>query len=104
MRLLILLTTLLYSCSQAPDDVIDYDDPDVMRDYEETVLGIKKSRFIDEYDIRTDTLSISADTMMVLLTVTKGGKYVYDEVRYEMLCPSWMSQGKESYQWVDIYE
>jgi hypothetical protein len=104
MRLLILLTALLYSCTQAPDDGIDYDHPDVMRDYDETVLGIKKSRFIDEYDIRTDTLSISADTMMLLLTVTKGGKEVYDEVRYEVLCPSWMIQGKESYQMVDIYK
>jgi hypothetical protein len=92
MRILIIITVLLYSCSIGPSDNIDYTDPEVMRAYDETVLGIKKSRFIDEpipvYSIKTDTLGLwPPHTMVLLLTVMKNGEAVYDEVRYEDLCP-----------------
>jgi hypothetical protein len=55
-----------------------------MRAYDETVLGIKKSRFIDEpipvYSIKTDTLGLwPPHTMVLLLTVMKNGEAVYDE-------------------------
>lgn len=55
MRILILLVILLSSCGRGVDNIV-FSDPEVMRAYDEVVLGIKKSRFIDEYDIRTDTL------------------------------------------------
>ena len=86
MRILILLVILLSSCGRGVDNIV-FSDPEVMRAYDEVVLGIKKSRFIDEYDIRTDTLYLTTDTVMLLLTVLKNGEKVYDEVRYEDLCP-----------------
>lgn len=76
---------LLYGCTSV--EKIDHTDPEVMAAYDEVVLGIKESRFIDLYDILTDTIMITTDTMMLLLTVTKNDEKVYDEVRYEELCP-----------------
>lgn len=90
MRILIALMILLSSCGKGADN-IDFDDPEVSRAYDEVVLGIKKSRFIDEaipvYSIKTDTLGLwPPHTMVLQLTVLKNGKAVYDEVRYEDLC------------------
>jgi len=92
MRLLILIFVLLHSCSIGPADNIDYSDPEVSRTWDETVLGIKKSRFIDEpipvYSIKTDTLGLwPPHTRVLLLTVIMNGEAVYNEVRYEDLCP-----------------
>jgi hypothetical protein len=95
---------LLGFCCSKPVDNIDFTDPEVIRAWDETVLGIKKSRYIDVYDIHTDTLSINNDTMILLLTVLQNDEVVYDEVRYEVLCPNWMTQGQDHYQWADIYE
>ena len=83
---------LLGFCCGRPSDNIDYTHTEVIRAYDETVLGIKKSRFIDEpipvYSIKTDTLGLwPPHTMVLLLTVMKNGEAVYDEVRYEDLCP-----------------
>ena len=84
---IIIVCLLIASCTGYRDKPIDYKDPEVMKAYDEAVLGIKESRFIDQYDILTDTIMITTDTMMLLLTVTKNDEKVYDEVRYEELCP-----------------
>ena len=69
-----------------PVDDIDWDDPEVIKAYEEVVLGIDERRFREDYEILTDTLWLSTDTLMLLLTVVKDDEKVYDQVRYEVLC------------------
>ena len=82
--LLIIVGMVSVSCHQTED--IDWDDPEVIAAYDEVVLGIDERRFMGDYDILTDTLWISSDTVMLLLTVMKNGEAVYDDVRYEVLC------------------
>ena len=87
MKYLYLLVTMgMVSMNCHPVDDIDWDDPEVIKAYEEVVLGIDERRFRGDYEIITDTLWLSTDTLMLLLTVVKDDEKVYDQVRYEVLC------------------
>ena len=85
MRLLIVLMILLSSCGRGADN-IDFSDPEVMRAWEEVYLDMDEH--FPTYAIKIDTLGLwEPHTMVLELTVMKNGKAVYDEVRYEDLCP-----------------
>ena len=100
MRYLIIITVLLYACSSAPDNSIDYTDPEVMKAYDELVLGITNHE--DRYELRKDTITISSDELMYLYTIVHNGTEVYQEVHRESLCPKWMVAGKEVYRREDV--
>ena len=100
MRTLFIITVLLYSCSSGPADTVDYTDPEVIRAMDEVVYGMYLDE--DRYEIRKDTISVGSDTMMVLLTVLHNDEEVYEEMRYEVLCPDWRVDGKKWYKREDM--
>lgn len=84
MRILIILMVFFSSCSIGPAEKIDYNDPERIQALEDIYYQMDKN--LPVYAIKTDTLYLTTDTLMLLLTVMKNGESVYDDVRYEVLC------------------
>ena len=87
MRLPIVLMMLLLGllCCR-PADKIDYNDPERIQALEDIYYHMDEN--LPVYTIKTDTLGVwPPHTIVLELTVLKNGEAVYDEVRYENLCP-----------------